>query len=532
MSGKRGRSASEVGGDPHSKRLLSASQAHGRNVAAIIIGITNPELYQLGLRFRDPYNSEDTAVYYSWDKPQSSETFPQEIVVGLQLADGTNTTAIPNDHGPPNVYTQFLFHSLMRRWIQEDKNPQKRYTIYQQYGTDGKIDFKVDCSSNLTDFTDIKVGGAYYNEQILSATSGALTGNSAFSPTVVTGGGTFDTSSLTYKAMHEQVMAPGEFRGDMWMYLDGCSLASQGTQPGAAKVYIQGFNGFAGSVNTYWAGTTPTGAQMARNLTGSLNIAHGAVPLPANTQFAVQILGYNEGAPYELVNTSITGTIAGSPATDQVFFSYPIALPDYYRVRFSCLGVAGNTTPAGCSIRIWQINTGEMWRHRHTPGAELNFSSIKAHRGFGTALLSTNDTPELTKGGRAVTAQLAFPDDWMSVQDSADPFSYVTRQLREKDKPFVRGHYSWLRLGDVKETMQLVQEVTAVPGTDRDQATIGGASASSQPFVFKFNLRAACLAQSINAPTANKQTIQFTLSTNGEYSTNNQWEHTGQSPYT
>lgn len=522
MSNKRGRAASDVGAERQSKYTLSAAAAHGRNVAAIVIGITNPEYVQLGLRFRDPYNSEDTATYYSWDKPQSSETFPQEVVTGLSLADGT-TASIPNDHGPYNVYTQFLFHSLMRRWIQEDKNPQKRYTLYQHYGTDGKVDFKVDVSTSLTDFTDIKLGGAYYNEQILSSSSGALTG--ASNPFAIASGA-FDVSSLTYKAMHEQVMAPGEFRSDLYMYNDGCSLASQGTGASAAKVFIQGYNGTG-----YWSATTPTGTQMARNLCGSLNLAHGAVPLPAGTLFGVQIIGYNEGAPYELVNTSVTGTIAATPLVDQVFFSYPIALPDYYRVRFSCVG-PNNLTPAGASIRIWQINTGEMWRHRHTPGAELNFSSIKAHRGFGTSLLSTNDTPELTRGGRAVTAQLAYPDDWMTVQDAGDPYSYVTRQLREKDKPFAHGHYSWLRLGDVKETMQLCQEVTAVPSSERDQATIGGASASSQPFVFKFNLRAACLAQSINAPTANKQTIQFTIATNGEYSTNNQWQHDGQSPYT
>lgn len=523
MSGKRGRSQAEVGAEPQTKRILSAAASHSRNVAAIIIGITNPEYVQLGLRFRDPYNSEDTATYYSWDKPQASEVFPQEVVTGLLLADNT-TVPIPNDHGAVNQYTQFLFHSLMRRWIQEDKNPQKRFTLYQWFGTDGRVDFEVDSSDVLTDMTDIKVGGAKYNEQILSTSAGTLTGSA--NP-FATASPDFDVSRLTFKAMHEQKMAPGVFRGDTYLYNDGCSLASQGTGASAAKVYVAGY---AGSGN-FGTPTAAGASSVARNLCGSLNIAHGAVPLLAGTRFAVKIIGYNEGAPYELLNTSVTGTVAATPLVDQVIFSYPIALPDSYRVQFSCMAT-GNTQPAGASIRIWQINTGEMWRQRHTPGAESNFSSIKAHRGFGTTLLSTNDTPELTKGGRAVTAQLPFGDDWMTVQDSGDQFSYVTRQLREKDKPFVRGHFSWLRLGDVKETMQLCQEVIPVPASERDAASIGGAAASVEPFVFQYNLRAAVLVQSVNAPTANKQTIQFTIATNGEYSTGNQWQHDGQSPYT
>lgn len=538
---KRNRQA-EVGGEPHTKRLLTTAQAHGRNVAAIIIGITNPEYVQLGLRFRDPYNSEDTATYYSWDKPQASEVFPQQIVTGLTLADGTSV-AIPNDHGPVYNYTQGMYHSLMRRWMQEDKNPQKKFTAYQGYGTDGKIDFKVDVASSLTEFTDLKLGGAIYNENLFSAGAGTTTGNAnPFSTTAASGSsmvGAFDTSLLQFKAMHEQVMAPGEFRGDLYLYNDGCSLAANGNGATAAKVFVQGYNGA-----TFWAdgrgGTNSKNASaMAHNLCGSINLAHGSVPLPVGTQFGVQIIGYNEGAPYELINQSVTGTILYAdaptntvlPSVDQVFFSYPIALPDHYKVKFSCMGT-GNTTPAGCSIRMWQINTGEMWRQRQTPGATLNYASIKAHRGFGTTMLSTNDTPDQYKGGRAVTAQLPYGEDFLSVQDGQEPFSYVTRQLREKDKSFKHGHYTWLRLGDVKETMQLCQEVTPVPGSDRDQATIGGAAAATQPFVFSFKLRAAVVVQSINAPVNNAQTIQFTIATNGEYSTGNQWQHDGQSPYT
>lgn len=541
MSGRK-RNLAEIGEEPQSKRILTTAQAHGRNVAAIIIGITNPEYVQLGLRFRDPYNSEDTATYYSWDKPQASEVFPQQIVTGLVLADAT-TVAIPNDHGPVENYTQALYHSLMRRWIQEDKNPGKKYTIYQHYGTDGKVDFKVDVAAVLTEFTELKTGGARYNENLFAPGSGTLTGDAnPFGGNIATFSGAFDTSVLQFKAMHEQVMAPGEFRGDLYMFNDGCSLASNGNGATSAKVYVQGYNG-----STYWADGrgTVAGAKnasaMARNLCGSLNLAHGSVPLPQGTRFAVQVIGYNEGAPYELINTSVTGTIQYSdvytggttqPTVDQVFFSYPIALPDHYKVKFSCMQGGGAATPAGCSIRMWQINTGEMWRQRHTPGASLNFASVKAHRGFGTTMLSTNDTPDQYKGGRAVTAQLPFGEDFLSVQDGQEPFSYITRQLREKDKGFKNGHFTWLRLGDVKETMQLCQEVTPVPGTDRDQATIGGAAAATEPFVFSYKLRAAVVVQSINAPVGNKQTIQFTIATNGEYSTGNQWQHDGQSPYT
>lgn len=535
-SKKRGRTAEEVAADPQSKRILSSAQAHSRNVAAIIIGVCNPEYIQLGLRFRDPYNAEDTAVYYVWAKVSSSKLWPQAVVTGLPLAFGSSVD-VPRSHGPVNQFTQFLFHGLMRRWIHDYKNKDKIYTSYRLFGTDGYIDFLVDNCGALTEWTDLKIGGAIYDDTLLS---GAIAAGGAQNPYATMAAGGLTAANINFECVHEPVMAPGEFRGDTYMYNDGCSLATLGSDASTAKVVINNpspataTDGTAGFIKSGLPATTVplTPTNFARNVTGSLNLAHGSTPLPAGTRFAVQVIGYNEGQPYELLHTSFTGTIPATPLTDQVFFSYPIGLPDYYRVRFSCMagsdGVIG-----GSAIRAWFINTGEMWAHRETPHADLNYKSIRAHRGFGTTLLATNDTPLQTKGGRAATAQLPLGQDWMTVQDGGDPFAYVTEQLREKDKNFTLGHYSWLRLADVKETMMMRQEIIPTPVTNRSPASISGGT-GQQPQTFSYPLfKIPVLAQVCTSPEGdnNKQTVLWTLACNGEYTTGNQWNQDGMATY-
>jgi hypothetical protein len=540
VSKKRGRTQDEVGGDPQSKRILTATEGHNRNVAAIIIGVCNPEYYQLGLRFRDPYNSEDTAIYYVWDKLSSSKLWPQEQVTGLPLVDGTANTVIPNDHGPYNQFTSFLFHGLMRRYIHDFKNKDKIYTSYRCFGQDGYVDFLVDNVTSLTEWTDLKIGGAVYDAGCMSGAIGAGGASNPWATMALT------TGSINIEPVHDKIMAPGEFRGDNFMYSDGCSLAHLDKTATTAKVVINNqAAGTGDAANTYIKDGIGGGGdhlninEFKWNATGSVNLAHGQVPLSAGTVFCVQVIGYNEGQPYELQHASYQGLIPATPVKDQVFFSYPLALPDYYRVRFSCSltqsdGTNADAQPNGASVRLWFINTGEMWAHKATPDAEDNFKSVRAHRGFGTTLLATNDTPVQTKGGRAVTAQLPLGQDWMTVQDGKDPFQYVARQLREKDKNFTHGHYSWLRLADVKETMVMRQEVIPAVLSTRDQVPVGGTSAVQQAQTFSYPLfKVPVLAQVCTAPegTANKQTVLWTIAANGEYSTGNQWQQDGMSIY-
>ena len=537
---RTGRTAAEVAAEPHSQRIFAQLNQEDRlrsiAVSAIVLGITNPEYTQLGLRFRDPYNSEKTATYYSWDKPNSSSVWPQAIVQNLPMADGTANVNVPNDHGSYLQYTQFLFHSLMRRWIQEDKNSAKYYTAYRCYGLDGSIDFPVDNSAALTEMTDLKIGGAYFDPGVLSGGGLQGAGNPFNNTNMTTGSGTINPALLTLLPAHETVMAPGEFRGDTWLWNDGCSLAKPSTTAGVgAKICVNGAVGganlAANQVNVNGANSTGLKPNVAAsNLTGSLNIAHGAVPIAAGTNFAVQIYGYNEGTPYELPYASVSGVIGAAPAVDQVFFSYPISLPDYYRVRIS---LNGQTQDTGASVRMWFINTGEMWRQRQTPSAAQNYGSIQAHRGLGTTLLSTNDTPLQYKGGRAVTTQLPLGQDWMTIVDGQDPFSQCTKTLREKDKNFEHGHFSWLRIADVKDSMVMKKEVWP-SNAIRDTIVAGVNNVTKQPYCFAFQLnKVSTLAQCISAPSSTTpQSVQFSLSCNGEYTTGNQWQHDNESEYT
>ena len=542
----RGRTPAEVEGEPHHKRIKShlaqKLSAHETTravaVSSIVLGVTNPEYVQLGLRFRDPFNSEKTATYYAWDKTNSSSVWPQADVTGLPLLNNTTTT-VPHDHGPALQYTQFLFHSLMRRWIQEDKNLTKYYTAYRAYGLDGNIDFPVDVCKNMTEFSDLKIGGAYFDAGVLQGSNIQGNGN-PYNATNLSAG-TYNTAAINFLAAHEQVMAPGLFRGDSYLWNDGCSLAKIGTTVSNGKVMYEGLLGTAqGQQQNIDHGATTAvnidAREGAANLCGSINIAHGATPLPTGAQYSVQIFGYNEGQPYELPYASATGVIGGTnavaPATNNVFFSYAIGLPDYYRIRFATWLPSGGSQNGGASVRVWFVNTGEMWRQRQTPDANLSYASIQSHRGLATTLLSSNDTPQQYKGGRAVTTQLPLGQEWQTVTDGQDEFAACTKTLREKDKNFEHGHYSWLRIADIKDSMVLKKEIW--PSTSVRDTVIAGAATTAQPFCFGFELnKQSVLAQCISAPQSSVvQSVQFTIACGGEYTTGNQWQHDAESEYT
>lgn len=549
---KRGRSEELIEGN-HSKKIAAAVEKyttngnmHHRNVAAIMIGILNPEMTGLGLRYHAEGGSEETAIYYCWDMPSSPEVFPQGTVL-LNLADQANptaatATAIPNDHGPMLVYTCFLFHSLMRRWIQEDKNPGAKYWAGRAYGQDGRTEFTVDVVANITELTDIKFGGCTFAPDVLSSNSAAFaTGadspyNAANFAAPNTNQGLNLPAGPAFKDFHDGVLAPIEFRGDTFLYCDGCSLAApSNTAATSTRSYIAGCtpgtNGFIS------APTAVNKTAAAKLLTGSINFAHGSKVLVTGTQFAIKIFGYRSGQPYELANTAVEGIITeAAPVVDQVFASIPLGQADYWKVQFATLAKGGAQAaplPQGATIKIWFINNGEIWRHRQAPFAKNNIQNVTSHRGLATTLLTQNSTAPNYKAGDGVSAQLPLGQDWMTVAKSGDPFSFCNRTLKSRTRPFAQGHYTWLRPADPKETMELQKEVTATATSNEPQFVGTGSTEKFTYSVKAFKVPTA--VQSISVPEpggGTKQTFLQTLAAGGEYATPNQWAQDGITPYT
>ncbi len=513
----------------------SPAQIDEQHVTEGVLGISNPGLYKKGLRWKDAFTCDKTSVYYTWDKPTSASVWPQ-VAVTFQSYGGTNNdadVAVVSTQNTPsrNNVTQlsnFLFLTTLRRTIRENKNPNGYYTMYQWYGTDGSVDFKIAGSANANSSYSVVIpGGAVY------APPGSASGSyTSMMGTVVASTYTDEVlpvniiPSSSCSAIHGQFLPGMTYQGRTYIWCDGFSGTGGYTPALLPNTGVQTSATGTTASTSVWCDATdvtalPTTNQIGDAQLGALFILQGTNPLPPGQHFEVNVWRYNTKQP------TLYATRAGSVSVarlNSVMFACNITQPDYYAVEVL---ISGNpTAPAQPSasagqgifnFRILQMNTGEMWAHTMTPNlcTLQNFGSIVASRCFGTSILATNTTPSQYLAGTFTGAQPPPTTEWQAVVNgitAPDPYSYIIQTLGERDMNLKNGAYGFVRPTEVSQ-MKLQSSIVANQNAGANIGYIFTEPLDNQPFYTLV----------LSSPGGvYVQTIQFSFDHNGEFVTRNQ----------
>jgi hypothetical protein len=510
----------------------SQAQVDEQHVTEGVLGISNPALYKKGLRWKDAFTSDKTAVYYVWDKPTSANVWPQSASHFTYYGEDE---AVQNQVIPSrNSHTQlanFLFLTTLRRTVRENKNPLGYYTIYQWYGTDGSVDFKIAGAGNANSSYSLVIpGGAIYAppNQGTSATSGYTAIMSSGIAPLDNATATSRIPSSACSAIHGQFLPGMQYQGRTYIWNDGYS----GTG-GYSQIPIPGGggSGFATASPGIWccstdASTSAVIGDMGDLQLGSLLIVNGTAPLGQGQHFEVNVWRYNTKQPI-LYATRSGAVTAAAAAANGLLFACNITTPDYYAVEVLISGDATITSQGIFNFRILQLNTGEFWAHTMTPNlcTLQNFGSIVASRCFGTSILATNTTPDQYLAGTFAGAQPAATTEWLAVvngQTAPDSYSYIIQTLGERDMNLKRGAYGFVRPTEVAQ-MKLQSSIITNQNGGAANPYIFTEPLDNQPFY--------CLV--LTSPGGVYiQTIQFSFDHNGEFVTRNQVLDTEASRFT
>lgn len=522
-------------------RLTRPSQAQvdEQHVTEGVLGISNPGLYKKGLRWKDAFTSDKTAVYYTWDKPTSASVWPQ-VAVNFYVynSTGSHQQVTPSRNNVTQL-SNFLFLTTLRRTIRENKNPNGYYAMYQWYSTEGSIDFKIaGAADKNASYSVVIPGGAVYappgspssSYNAMMGVANSLTTNLA---------GTSKIPASVCSAIHGQFLPSMTYAGRSYIWCDGFSGSGGYTVSPLVNVGVQQSNSTAGTganSNTgSWADSTdnaPSGS--GSSTTGSIDtigdlqlgglyVLYGANPVPQGQHFEINVWRYNTKQPVLYATRAGSGSTSGT-VTNQVMAAFNITQPDYYAIEVMISGSptspAQPSAPAGQGIfnfRILQINAGEMWAHTMTPNlcTLQNFGSVVASRCFGTSILATNTTPDQYLAGTFCGAQPAATTEWMAVvngQTAPDPYSYIIQTLGERDMNLKKGAYGFVRPTEVAQ-MKLQSTIIANQNSGASIGYVFAEPLADQPFY----------TQVLSSPGGvYVQTIQFSFDHNGEFVTRNQ----------
>ena len=306
----------------------SQAQVDEQHVTEGVLGISNPALYKKGLRWKDAFTSDKTAVYYVWDKPTSAQVWPQ-TQAHFQSYGGNTDTGDPVNTGPsvqediPNrnshvQLSNFLFLTTLRRTIRENKNQNGYYTAYQWYGTDGSVDFRVAGAGNTNvSYTVCVPGGAVYSPPGTGTQYNAMMNPApATSFFAVANSNTIlRIPASAFSAVHGQFLPGMSYQGRTYIWNDGFSGTNGYTQKQVPYGSGGIFGAWVDSTSNFptQAGdgiTTPYVGQVADVQVGSLIVLNGTVQVPANQHFEINLWRYNTKQPY--IVTSVSGSVGAT----------------------------------------------------------------------------------------------------------------------------------------------------------------------------------------------------------------------------
>lgn len=510
-------------------RLTRPSQAQidEQHVTEGVLGISNPGLYKKGLRWKDAFTSDKTAVYYTWDKPTSANVWPQ-IQVKFQIYPGTSLPAKTDTPSRNNItqLSNFLFLTTLRRTIRENKNPNGYYTMYQWYGQDGSVDFKIaGAADQASSYSVVIPGGAIYSPSGSGTQYTNMLANTTNFMATINNDPLCAIPATLCSAIHGQFLPGMVYQGRTYIWNDGFSGSGYTPTPVANSGIQTGQTTASTASSGVWADSTdtaPSKTNWGDLQLGMLLVLYGTNPLPAGQHFEVNVWRYNTKQPILYATRAGAATNAG---LNGVMFACNITTPDYYAVEVMISNAP--TAPSASTyygrgqgifnFRVLQSNTGEMWAHTMTPNlcTLQNFGSVVASRCFGTSILSTNTTPDQYLAGTFTGAQPAATTEWQAVVNGVtapDPYTYIIQQLGERDMSLKRGAYGFVRPTQVDQ-MKLQSTIIANQNSGANIGYVFAEPLADQPFY----------TQVLSSPGGvYVQTIQFSFDHNGEFVTRNQ----------
>lgn len=499
---------------------LTANQMGAKKIAQIILSFMNPNWFKPVARY--PGNNTSKTSTYNLHKKWTSTDYWPQADVPITLPAPCPALTLPH-RTPKNQISVVGFRNLLLRYVAEFKNGSASYTSYRWYSTIGSYDFVVDAPEVAWNRTNIEPGGAVYDGTAFNNTGGTA-------PLYVAGSffGNNPPSPSPNKPIHGPLLGTGHFQGHNYVWNDGCTLATPSAVDGQGSlIFIDGIGSDANHNNPDSAlikAGAVSAAQAARTMTGCICIVQGTVPLAPDSTFTCTLYGYNEGEEYEVFG-GISGKVTNSQLTGQPLVVIPVTQPDFYRISFA----ASSASNKVCNIQIIQINNGEMFVQGMTPFVTDHLGEIESDRSLATTLLATNLTPVQTRGGQAVSIQADLGTEWQVPFDSGDAFNWATDEKSEVDMTLVRGHYTPLGVQNEEGMKEMLRQIFP---TNTSQRTTGS---NSGLFTLRFNLqKREWFLQTLQAPAGdnNVQTMQWTLTTTGEYVGTSQWNACYGSPYT
>lgn len=554
---------------PQAARIIEQSKdLDAKHVTELVLAICNPALYGKGARWCDDFTSDRTAVYYTWNKPNTNTVWPQ-----APLVDFTRfcvvTPPAGNPAGPAASFiasrnsalqlTNFLFMTSLRRTIRENKNPSGAYTTYDWYGVDGSKDLII-ASPNTGNSatTQIIPGGASYAGN-LSTGAGQSNYQNAISYCQGGGGGGFATANpaatggsgaggilgggnqipqSSFLPVHGQFLPGQTYQGRTFIYNDGYS--GNGGTPQTQNIPS---GPTSGNTSGVWADSTDAatfasiGDLGAGFQLGGIGVMQGAIPLPRNgsqgMQFEINLWRYNNKQPY--IYKSRSGAVgASNNVANSVLFWATITYPDYYALEITLTSAAAVSVTGGltntpgpnsagtCNLRVFQMNTGEFWTHNMTTQFQANFGNVVSSRCFGNTLLCTQATSEQYIGGLFGGVQPPLGTEWgftVNNTQATDPYSYILDQLGEVNKDLKKGAYGFVKPSSAKQ-MRWQTSINPIQG--------------STNFLFSEPLanQAFYMMTMVSNGGQFVQQLQMSFDENGEFVTRNQMFETAHTRFT
>jgi hypothetical protein len=153
-----------------------------------------------------------------------------------------------------------------------------------------------------------------------------------------------------------------------------------------------------------------------------------------------------------------------------------------------------------------------------------HLGEIESDRAMATAILFSQTTPDLTKGGQGVSVQGDLGQDWLVPFVAGSAFGWATSEKEEVDLTLKRGHYTPLGVQnqlDLDEPKKQVYPTTA--------AQSAGISSGRFTLVYQLAKMEWCI-QTLQAPAGanNMQSGIWTVDASGEFVGTTQWN--GQFP--
>jgi hypothetical protein len=311
---------------------------------------------------------------------------------------------------------------------------------------------------------------------------------------------------------HENWMGAGVYQNDYWMWNDGLPINS-----GTTDIKFAGSVVGAAAQSLYAADNSAAGANAAAG--GCIGLAVGTGGFASTTTVELCVRGFNNRDTYPYYTNTWK---PGARNAGDVFAVIPLNVSDYWNLEVTITDgdVAADINAVTTrNIRVFQVNTGPMWRHRKTPDLEKNVLSTQGIRGFGSSILCTNVTPDNYRGGLWAAYQSPIGLEWQQFVDTLNPYAEVVKKNGRVTAGFKKGAYSYLSLTD---TDGLKWNGGAAEGGALDVNDTGDTILATFPLAdqeFKI--------QVLNAPTVSQnqqaQQIQIQFDFNGEFQTDDQW---------